>query len=155
MGELTAAEERLLDDAGLVEPEPGAPDALAETRAEYEQLLRDCLTIDDVATLLGLKVKIVRARLNARTIYGVQDGPYVPGTWHVPRFQFESGKLVAGMEQVLPRIHPGTHPLAVQSWFTLPHPDLVVGEDEQRVSPLDWLRAGKDPEPVAQLAAKL
>jgi len=150
--ELTAAEQLVLDEAGLVEPAPGEADALEQTRAAYEQLLRDSLTLDEAAALLGLSTRTLVRRLNARTVYGVQEGPYVPGSWHLPRFQFEGATLVAGIEQVLPRLRLGTHPLAVVSWFTLPHPDLVVGEDEQPISPLDWLRAGRSPSIVAQLA---
>jgi predicted HTH domain antitoxin len=158
MGELTVVEQEILSRAGLVEPKPGDPDAFERTRVEYEQLLRDSLSLEQAAELLGMSVKHVRRRLHERTIYGVQYGRSCPGpatSWHVLRFQFDGNKLVAGIEQVLPRIQPGAHPLGVQSWFTLPHPGLVVGEDERSVSPLDWLRAGRSHEDVAQLAAEM
>ena len=153
MGELTVAEQEILSRAGLVEPELGEPDAFEQTRVEYEQLLLDSLSLEQAAELLGMSAKHVRRRLHERTIYGVQYAGR--SSWYVPRFQFNGGALVAGIEKVLPRIQPGTHPLAVQRWFTLPHPDLVVGEDERSISPLDWLRAGKSREDVAQLAAEM
>jgi hypothetical protein len=41
------------------------------------------------------------------------------------------------------------------NWFLLPPPDLYdpADRDEASISPLDWLRSGRDPRPVAELAA--
>jgi hypothetical protein len=40
--------------------------------------------------------------------------------------------------------------------LTTPHPDLRVGRNQERqVAPLDWLRAGKEPGVVADLARDL
>jgi hypothetical protein len=53
------------------------------------------------------------------------------------------------------RLRTGLHPVGVWRWFTTTNPDLVVGEDETPVSPLEWLRAGFDAAVVADLAAEL
>jgi hypothetical protein len=92
-------------------------------------------------------------RLGQRTLFGIKDGR----SWRLPRFQFDAKKkkLVRGIDKVLPRIRLDAHPLEVVTWFSIPHQDLVVGENEEPVTPLDWLAGGRSPETVAQLADEI
>ncbi len=150
---LSAAEASVLDDAGLVEAADDAPGALERSRIELSLLLRDSLRLEDAAKALGVGTSRLRQRLapGARTLYGIKDGR----SWRIPRFQIVGGRLVRGIEQVIPHIRAGAHPLAVKAWFTSPHEDLVVGDRDERVTPLAWLAAGNPPEEVAVLAEEI
>jgi hypothetical protein len=117
-------------------------------------LLGESLSLDAAARTLAVSTGRLRQRLapGERTLYGIKEGR----AWKIPRFQFASkGRLVRGIDQVLPRIRPDAHPLAVAAWFSTPHQDLVVGEDDERVTPRGWLLAGRDPGAVAELAEEI
>lgn len=150
--QLTAGESALLDGAGFIEAEQGAPGALERSGIEFETLLADSFTLEQAAKMLHVKTTSrLRQRLADQTLYGIKAGR----SWRLPRFQFARGKLVRGIDQVFPHIRSGAHPLAVKAWFSTPHQDLVLGEDEQRVKPLAWLTAGHPPEEVARLATEI
>jgi len=150
---LTPPEAALLGRAGLLEADGIRPGALEKSRIEYELLVRQSLPLERASKNLGVNPSRLRQRLAARTLYGIKEGR----TWRIPTFQLDARrkKLVRGIDQVLPHLRPDVHPLAVATWFSTPHPDLVVGEDEVRVSPRQWLAAGSSPEVVAKLADEL
>jgi len=75
--------------------------------------------------------------------------------WRIPKFQFDGKHLITGIEQVLNHLTRDLHPVAVHQWFTKPNVDLRSEDDESSFSPLDWLRTGRSPKPVAELAAGL
>lgn len=151
---LTARESALLDAGGLTADAPEGLDAFDRSRIEYEVLLHDSLLLDEAARELGVTPSRLRQRLQGtrRTLYGVKDGR----GWRIPRFQFaRRGKLIRGIEQVIPRLRTDAHPLAVARWFSSPHQDLVGGAKDMPVTPLAWLSAGHDVETVAQLAQEI
>lgn len=154
----------LLDEAGFGEGAAGAsgaspsardaPGALERSRMAFELLLKDSVPLEDAAKALKVTTGRLRQRLapDVRTLYGFKE----QGDWRIPRFQFQAkGKLVRGIDKVVPHLSSNAHPLAVHTWFTTPHPDLVAGEKEEPVSPVEWLAAGRDPEEVAQLAEEV
>ena len=50
---------------------------------------------------------------------------------------------------------PGTiDAVSLQRWYTTPDPDLRA-PDERTLSPLEWLKAGRDPTPVIAAAREL
>ncbi len=152
--QLTRGEAVLLDEAGLTEEKTDAPSALERSRIELEVLLSESLSLDDAAKFLGVSPARLRQRLSRkeRTLYGIKDGR----VWRLPRFQFErSGKLVRGIATVLPHVRSDAHVLAVKTWFSSPHQDLVVGENEEPVTPLAWLSAGRPAKDVAMLAEEI
>lgn len=152
--QLTSTEASLLDDAGFVEAPVDLPSALERSRIELDLLVRSSLSIDDAARALGVSTSRIRQRLSPRhrTLYGIKDGR----GWRLPRFQFESGgTLVRGIAAVFPCIRRDAHPLAVRDWFVTPHQDLVVGDDDERVTPRAWLSSGRPPETVAGLAEEI
>jgi hypothetical protein len=153
--QLSAGEASLLDKAGFTAGHDHEPGALIRSRIEFEVLLRrDSLTLADAAKALGVSPSRLRQRLSPgkRTLYGIKD----QGAWLIPKFQFEGrNKLVRGIDRVLPRIRRDAHPLAVKKWFTTPHQDLVLGQEERRVAPLAWLAAGQSPDVVADLAEEV
>jgi hypothetical protein len=153
---LTAEEERVLASGGfdtspldLEETEP-----LARTALEYAKLLQSSLNVEQAAAWLDVDPSRIRQRLVAesRTLYGVKEGR----NWRLPKFQFAGRKLVPGIDQVFATLPRDLHAVAVQRWFTTPHPDLHADpEEEQSIAPLDWLRIGRSPEVVAELAREL
>jgi hypothetical protein len=151
---LTAAEAALLNAAGFAEGKLDAENALERSLVEFEQLLRTSLTLGQAATQLHISTSRLRQRLSThkRTLYGIKEGR----SWRIPRFQIgANAKLIPGIDVVLPHIRASAHPLAVARWFVTPHQDLVDGDDDQRVSPLDWLAAGKSEAEVAGLAEEI
>ena len=149
--DLTAADAAALARGGfdLEASDHGRDDPLARTAAAYTALLATALTVAGAAALLGVDASRVRQRLAARTLYGIKTR----GGWRLPRFQFQAGRQLPGIETVLPYLDPGLHPVAVAGWFERPNVDLLV--DDEPVSPRDWLRSGGAPAVVAELAAAL
>jgi hypothetical protein len=145
----------LLKDAlteGGFDFEPVAPetvDPLSRTAIKYQLLLDNSLNMEEVARRLGTDVEGIVRRLADRTLYGIQtkDG------WKIPEFQFADGELLPGLESVLPLLHEGLHPIALQNWLTNPDPDLSIGEEP--VSPRQWLLSGRDVANVARIALDL
>lgn len=147
--EITALKEGGLD---LSPQEEGGPDPLSGTAARYVALLASALTTREAAEVLEVGESRVRQRLGEGTLYGVKAGREN----RLPAFQFEGGKEVPGIAQVLERVDRSLHPVAVLNWFMLPNPDLFLDEEEARpVSPRYWLLSGGDPEVVVHLAEEL
>lgn len=154
--ELTAAELDALRRGGFaVAPRDlGVEDPLARTTAEYAALLKSSLTTADTAARLGVDASRIRQRLTSQppTLFGVR----LESGWVVPEFQFDGDALVPGIGEVVARLDPELHPLAVFNWFTRPTADLVAESlGDQPLSPRDWLRLGLPAAPIAELAAGL
>ena len=78
------------------------------------------------------------------------------GKRHIPDFQFSDVGLVPDIVLVNRTLDPSAHPVAVFNWYHTPNPDLFLEDDlEQTVSPLDWLRAGREPDRIVLIAADL
>ena len=151
---LTTAESMLLEKVGLVEADPKRPGAFERSRIAFDIFLqRESWTLERAASVLEVTTSRLRQRLSSknRTLYGIKDGR----AWRIPKFQFVKRKLVRGIEDVLPHVRPDAHPLAVRTWFTTPHQDLVVGEDERPITPIDWLSSGRPSDGVAALAEEI
>ncbi|MDQ5819637.1 MAG: helix-turn-helix domain-containing protein [Actinomycetota bacterium] len=147
--EITALEEGGLD---LSPQEEGGPDPLARTVAKYVALLASALTTKEAAEVLEVGESRIRQRLREGTLYGVKAGREN----RLPIFQFEGGKEVPGIAQVLKHVDRSLHPVAVLNWFMVPNHDLFVDEEEASpVSPRHWLLSGGDPEVLGRLAEDL
>jgi hypothetical protein len=147
-------EAEILRHRGLILEDLGGEDPRHRTQAEYESLLRSSLSIAQAAARLAVEPIELSRRLAIRppTVYGVRRGTI----WVVPEFQIEGSRLIPGFEEVLARLDPQLHPLSVFRWFTMPNPNLPDNDFEERnLSPRDWLRSGRSPAPVAELAADL
>lgn len=154
---LTGAELTFLADAGVgaddLSPlEAGAESPKLHGAAKNAALLASALSVQEAARRLGVDASRVRQRLAQRTLYGMR----VDGAWRLPLFQFtdDLSAVVAGFGVIAPAL-ADLHPVGVANWFTLPHIDLVVGQDETRVSPRDWLLSGGDPRELLPLAEEL
>jgi len=153
--ELTAEEVKALERGGFVlEPEAlGTDDPMARTIAEYAALLESSLTTKETAERLGVAGSRIRQRLLAtpRTLFGIR----LDSGWRLPLFQFDGNQMIPGVGSFVSRFRQDLHPVSVYHWFTTPSPDLVTDDNDEPVSPRDWLRAGFASEAVESLAASL
>jgi excisionase family DNA binding protein len=152
-GEFPQEEAAVLEEGGLDLSPPAAeePGPLARTAAKYAALLATALTTREAAGLLGTGESRVRQRLKEKTLYGVKAGREN----RLPAFQFEGGKEVPGIGEVLRHVDRSLHPVALSNWFTLPNPDLHLDEQERAVSPREWLLSGGAPEVLVPLTEAL
>lgn len=152
--EFSSGEAAVLEEGGLDLSPPAVeePDPLARTAAKYAALLATALTTREAAGLLGTGESRVRQRLRENTLYSVKAGREN----RLPAFQFEGGKEVPGIGQVLKHVDRSLHPVALLNWFTLPNPDLYLDEEGERaVSPREWLLSGGTPSVLVPLAEEL
>ena len=150
VGTLSEAEMALFEQGGLPAPDPARKTASDVGAVEYGMLLDHSLSVDEAARLMTVNGSRIRQRLASRELFGIKDGR----SWRIPRFQFDRGRLVPGIEQVLPVLPEGMHPVAVNRWLKTPNEDLEI-EADAIVSPLEWLTSGRDPSRVRELAASL
>ncbi len=148
---LSEGEADLLRQGGFEDAPAGQKRASDVGALEFMQLLRDSLDPEEAGRLLEVNASRIRQRLGARRLFGIKDGR----TWRLPRFQFSGGRLVPGIDAVLPALPPGLHPVAVERWFRLPHPDLEPPEGGRPLTPLEWLGQGQAPGRVVELASLL
>lgn len=154
--ELSPSEVRALERGGfaLDAEELGSKDPLVRTAAQYAALLMTSLTTAAAAARLGVETSRIRQRLTSRppTMYGIR----LESGWRIPDFQFDGNSLLPGVAEVVARLDPELHPIAIYRWFTTPNPDLPArGLNERRLSPREWLRLGFRPAAVAELADDL
>jgi hypothetical protein len=102
-----------------------------------------------VATRLGVTRARVRQRAAERTLLAIREGD----EWRFPRAQFADGAPIRGLPAVTLALPPDLHPVAVWTFLNDPSTDLPVNDEP--ASPLDWLRSGGAPEPVAAIAREL
>lgn len=126
--------------------DPPAVELGERTRRKMERFVAESLTPQAVAEMLTSTAPEVLRQLRSRTLYGF----CVDRKWRVPTFQFHCGRVVPGLESVLPKLDRHLHPIQVLNWFTLPNTDLWI--DEESVSPIEWLQSGGDAGKVAELA---
>jgi len=155
--ELSSAEADALEQVGFdLRPlDHGKSDPLARTMTVYAALLEDSLSVKEAGRLLKVNESRVRQRLALeRSLYGVK----IRSEWRVPRFQFEKGKPIPGIEGVFANLSPTLHPVSVYSWFTTPNPDLELEGTQGKhrlLSPREWLLLGNPTEAVVELARDL
>jgi hypothetical protein len=155
--DLTVAETAALQKGGFIlEPlDLGSDDPLVQTAAEFAALLKESFSTAAAAERLGVDPSRIRQRLTSQppTMYGVR----LEAGWVVPQFQFDGNKLIPGVAELVARLDPELHPVAVFRWFTTPNPDLVLerGDESRTLSPRDWLLLGLPVQEVADLAADL
>lgn len=150
---LPPAEAAMLARAGMrLEPRDLGPnDPIVRAAAAYAAILATSLTVQQAAQKLGVDPSRIRHRLADRTLYGIR----LPSGWRIPSFQFTDGQLVPGVAEVIRCLPEDLHPLVVYNWFTSPKADLVVGDEETPVTPIEWLMLGGDPKTVSELAEQI
>ena len=152
--DLTAVEVAILKRGGfsLETEEVDADDPLVQTETEYAALLKTSLSTADAARRLGVDPSRIRRCLTSHppTLYGIHVGR----SWYILEFQFDGDRLLHGLDEVVSRLDPEFHPVAVFRWFITPNGDLST-EELGILSPRDWLRSGLPVEAVAEIASNL
>lgn len=156
---LSAAEEETLHAGGVggaaLKMAPALWALARKASADkYEALVNASLTVEQAAARLKVTPSRVRQLLGSSRLYGLK----VAGLdWRIPSFQFLGrGGLIPGIEKVTMRIVPRRVPLlAFYNWLTTPNPDLRTRDEEEALSPLDWLQIGESPEEAAALSDAL
>jgi hypothetical protein len=151
--ELNASDIAVLEQGGFeLEPLPlDGTHPLIRSAATYAALIASSLSVAQAASRLHVEGSRVRQRLGERSLYGIK----MRSGWRLPLFQFADQGTVPGIDAVFPCLDATLHPLSIVGWFTTPNPDLTYGDDEEPVSPLIWLIAGRSPAPVMELASSL
>ncbi|MDX6381068.1 MAG: hypothetical protein QOI57_2092 [Rubrobacteraceae bacterium] len=150
--EFTESESEALHRGGLDVSRPSDGSQLAQTAARYAAMLASSLTVAEAAALLGVSESRIRQRMGDRTLYGVRVGK----ERRLPRFQFAEGEEVPGVGEVLREISEDVYPLSIENWFTHPNPDLYLDKDEEEpVSPREWLLSGGSPDVLVPVAKEL
>jgi hypothetical protein len=148
----TTIEAHLLAQGGL-DLSPGRqhePDIALRTATALAVIEVKSATVAEVATALHVSPARIRQRALERTLYAlrVDDG------WRFPGWQFDDdGRPIPGIATVVAALSRGVHPVSVWRFLSEPSPDLEILDE--RVSPLEWLRTGGDPAPVAAVAREL
>jgi len=150
---LTAEEQSVLQEGGLIlEPTPGR-DPLADTAVKYAAIIKRSLSTSEVSQRLGLTTSRVRQMIADRSLYSF----LIDGKRFIPVFQFTADdQLVPNIIRVNKALDPRMHPVEVYNWYHFPNVDLFLNQDiDDIVSPLDWLKGGHDVEPVLLLSDRL
>jgi len=125
-----------------------ARDPLTRSITDYMALLETSYSTAQAAKYLKVDASRVRQRLREHSLFGID----YDGEKRLPRFQFERAKVIPGLREVLAALPEGLNALDVAEWFLSPNPDLEVEDDENPLSPRDWLLSGAPVDAVAALA---
>lgn len=129
----------------------GGDDPVFRGALDFSALVATAVSTREAAKLLDVDPSRIRQRLAGPrpSLYGLKWR----GEWLLPRFQFAGRTEVPGLDEVVPHLDPQLNPVGVARWFLSPSPDLVdEQDDEEPMSPRDWLLAGHSPIEVARLA---
>jgi len=136
---------------GVDATKPSITTSLATVAGEYAQMVATALSQQQVADYLQVSTARVRQRIDAHSLYPIEG----PNGRVCPRFQFEQGATLPGLDAVIAAINPAAHPVVVQRFFLSVSPDLESDVVGCALSPRDWLLAGHGPDAVATLAHEL
>ena len=139
---LTDAEHARLEDAGVdVDDRPDDTDPMLDYATELAEIQASSLTSETLAQTLGITPEQVRQMIRERALYAFRVG----GRVHVPIHQIAGQTLLPNIAQVNQAV-ADLDPVSVQRWLTTADPDLAD------MTPLEWLRAGREVSSVLQVA---
>ena len=150
--ELTPSELGLLAQAGVeVEESPRRADPMLAYATEFAAILATSLSPARAGERLGGVTAVrVRQLIRERSLHALR----LEGRWNIPVFQFGDEGLVPNIGAVNEALPATLDAVSVLRWYTRPDPELETSGGDV-FCPLDWLRCGMDPAPVAALARGL
>jgi hypothetical protein len=113
------------------------------------QEVRDSLSVERAAQLLGITPSRVRHRVNEHALHSFKIGNRL----RLPAWQFDEGAPLPGLRTVLASLRADLHPLEVAGFMNNPESDLEV--EGQVLSPRAWLLSGGEVVVVADLAKQV
>lgn len=149
--QLTASEAETLKAGGLDlgRRRRTEPDPIGEAAAQFAAILAESEDVAGVAARLGVTRARVRQRAAERTLLAIREDD----EWRFPRAQFDHRGPIRGLPAVSLALPADLHPVAVWTFLREPTTELTVGDRPS--SPLEWLRSGGSPDPVAAIAREL
>lgn len=148
--ELPAEEQALLAVAGAqIAEQPGAPDPLLDYATCFAALLDTSLTPAEAALRLGITPTRVRQLIASGALYAFR----IDRNLRIPLFQFQENGLLPNLAPVNTALAGDLDPVSVWRWYSAPDPELDAATGP--LSPLSWLKSGRDPEPVIAIARQL
>ena len=139
--ELTDVETAMLEDAGVdVDERPDDTDPMLDYATEFAAIRTTSLTPTALARRLGITPVRVRQMIREEALYAMRIGRRL----FVPVYQLAGQTLVPNIAPVNQAI-AGLDPVSAQRWFTTADPDL------QDMTPLQWLKAGREVNAVLQV----
>lgn len=150
--ELTPSELGLLAKARVeVEESPRRADPMLVYATEFAAILATSLSPARAGERLGGVTAVrVRQLIRERSLYALR----LEGRWRIPVFQFGDEGLVPNIGAVNATLPATLDAVSVLRWYTCPDPELEAPGGDI-LCPLDWLRSGMDPAPVAAIARDL
>lgn len=103
------------------------------------------LTTNQAAERLHISPAVVRRRIRSGRLYGYRVG----GALRLPPWQFLGEAALPHLPEVLAALPEDAHPMTVTGFMTQPSDEL------DGLSPVEWLAAGRTPNPVRFLASTL
>ena len=151
-GELTVSELALLKQAAVdVNDHHDREDPMLAHATEFGAILATSLSATQAAKRLrGITPVRVRQMIRAGTLYAIR----IEGRWKIPIFQFDKKGLIPNIGGVNAAVPRTLDAVSVLRWYTTPDPELETSSDHA-LSPLDWLKAGRDPTPAIKIAHDL
>lgn len=144
--ELTPAEIAMLERAGVdLDEHPGQDDPMLAYATEFAAILTTSLTPAGVAKRLGITPVRVRQMIREHGLFAVR----IDSRWHVPVFQIERDNLVPNIGRVNVCLAEWDA-VSVMRWYTTQDPELE-DSDGNIMSPLAWLKAGRDVDVVLKI----
>lgn len=155
-GALTEDQVAFLIESGTFTPERLAEVEASVARGDLAELERrtrleavtGSLSAAEAAEILGIDASRVRHRLGNGSLLGFMIG----GKRRLPAWQFTDDPkhpVLPGLTQVIGALPHDMHPASVQNFMTTPQEDLVI--DDRQVTPVEWLRLGRDPQEVVDI----
>jgi len=137
--ELTTSEVAMFERAGVdLQEHPRRDDPMMAYATEFAAILATSLTPADVAGTLDLTPVRVRQMIREGSLYAIR----IEGRWHVPVFQLDGAAMIPNIGQVNERL-VGLDAVSLMRWYTNRDPELD-NPDGKNLTPLEWLKAGRD-----------
>ncbi len=139
--ELTDTEIAMLERAGVdLDERPDATDPMLDYATEFAAIRATSLTPAVVARTLGITPVRVRQMIRDGSLYAIR----IEGRLYVPAYQLAGKTLVPNIGRMNQAI-ADFDPVSVHRWITAADPDL------QDMTPLNWLKAGRDVDTVLKV----
>lgn len=148
--ELTGPEQELLAASGVrIAEQPGTRDPLLDYATTFAALLDTSLSPAEAAVRLGVTPARIRQLITSGTLYAFR----LDRNLRIPLFQFLEHGLLPNLGRINVALSGDLDPVSVWRWYSTP--DAELDTDGGPLSPLAWLKSGRDPGPLIAIAGQL
>jgi hypothetical protein len=149
---LSARERNVLKCVGFEESpttQRRAARAREQSAVSVKAFMDSCLSTGQVGAILHVEQSFIRRQIAARRLFAAK----VENRWFIPAEQFDRGKPIPGLAQLVDSVPPELPLFLLFNWLSKPHSDFSV--HGKSASPLAFLIAGYSAGAVCQSAANL